>query len=117
MFTLVKLLVVGCAAFVYYDATKQRIGKVEGAAFPNFRAGGWALGTLFLCLVFFPFYLYKRAALIERAQAQPREAARAPSPSPSGWTRTSIPTTRDASSPSAGCTWSSAAPRASGTRP
>lgn len=77
MFTLVKLLVVGSAAFVYHDAAKNRIGRVPGgAAFPNLPAGAWALGSLFLWLVFFPLYLYKRAALVERAQSQPQEATR-----------------------------------------
>lgn len=77
MVTLMKLVVVGSAAYVYYDATKNRIGKVPGdAAFPNISAGVWALSTVFLWLVFFPMYFYKRAVLLERAQAQPQEAAR-----------------------------------------
>ncbi|MBI1320209.1 MAG: hypothetical protein GC168_14875 [Candidatus Hydrogenedens sp.] len=79
MLTLMKLLVVGCAAWIYHDATKNKIGRIPGrAGWDNLPAGAWALGSLWLWLIAFPLYLVKRSELIQRAQEHPREAAYVP---------------------------------------
>ncbi len=60
--------------WVYLDATKHKIGKVEGiSGLTNNSAGVWGIVTLGLWIVTFPLYLIKRKALIERAQEHPVE--------------------------------------------
>jgi hypothetical protein len=69
------LIVVLSALYVYYDATKHRIGKIAGeAGFANLHAGGWAICTLLLWIVAFPLYLFKRKALIAKASDHPIDA-------------------------------------------
>lgn len=79
MLTLIKLIIVGSAIYVYYDATKNKIGRVPGLADKfNLRAGAWGLGFLWLWPVFFPLYLVKRNELIQRAKENPIEASYVP---------------------------------------
>ncbi len=76
MFTLVKLIAVGSATWVYYDATSKKIGRIPGrTGWDNLPAGAWGLGALWLWIIAFPFYLAKRNELISRAQEQPCEAS------------------------------------------
>jgi len=75
MYTLVKLIIVASAIYVYHDASKNKIGRIPGqSGFFNLPAGAWALGTLWLWLIFFPMYLKNREELIRKAQEHPREA-------------------------------------------
>lgn len=47
--SMVTYLVLGCALYVYLDATKNKIGKVpEVKRFTNMSAGMWATGTAML---------------------------------------------------------------------
>ena len=71
------LLVWGSAAWVYWDATDKKIGKIPGTkGFANMSAGAWGTVTALLWLVGFPVYLAKRVLLIERAKTQPIEVKR-----------------------------------------
>ncbi len=71
------LLVWGSAAWVYWDATDKKIGKIPGEkGFSNMSAGGWGTVTALLWLVGFPVYLSKRNSLVERAKTQPIEVKR-----------------------------------------
>jgi hypothetical protein len=72
--TLMYLIVIGSVLFVYFDATKNEIGKVPGEkGFTNMSAGVWAIGTWLLWIVAFPLYLINRKKLIEKAQNSPQE--------------------------------------------
>ena len=66
-------IVVSCsAAWVYFDATRQGIGKEEGkGGLFNMSAGAWAVATLGLWLIGFPAYLIKRRRLIAQASERP----------------------------------------------
>jgi len=69
---LMWLLVPGSILFVYYDATKNRIGKVAGEnGFLNMSAGMWTIGTWLLWIIVFPLYIIKRDELIEKAKQNP----------------------------------------------
>jgi len=69
---LIPLVVVASAIWVYWDATSNSIGKIEGdKGLFNMSAGAWALVTLFLWIVGLPAYLVKRGDLIERAKETP----------------------------------------------
>lgn len=71
------LLVWGSAAWVYWDATDKKIGKIPGIkGFSNMSAGAWGTVTALLWLVGFPLYLSKRVSLIERAKTEPIEVKR-----------------------------------------
>jgi len=71
------LLVWGSAAWIYWDATDKKIGKIPGEkGFSNMSAGGWGTVTALLWVVGFPIYLSKRNSLIERAKTQPIEVKR-----------------------------------------
>jgi hypothetical protein len=70
-------LVWGSAAWVYWDATDKKIGKIPGEkGFSNMSAGGWGTVTALLWVVGFPIYLSKRNSLTERAKTQPIEVKR-----------------------------------------
>lgn len=70
--TVVLLVMFATSIWIYWDATTHRIGKIPGpAAVTNNSAGAWAVATLLLWIVVLPFYLWKRAELIERAKANP----------------------------------------------
>ena len=71
------LLVWGSAAWIYWDATDKKIGKIPGEkGMSNMSAGAWGSVTALLWIVGFPFYLAKRNSLIERAKTQPIEVKR-----------------------------------------
>ena len=71
------LMVWGSAAWVYWDATGKKIGKIPGEkGFTNMSAGVWGTATALLWVVGFPIYLSKRSSLIERAKTQPIEVKR-----------------------------------------
>ena len=71
---IVSALISLSAAWVYWDATANKIGKVPGAGgMFNLSAGAWSVVTLFLWIIGFPAYVVKRGALIERARSQPVE--------------------------------------------
>jgi hypothetical protein len=74
METLVVLIVVASAIWVYVDATNHKIGKIpnKGGMF-NMSAGAWSVVTLLLWIVGFPAYLVKRSALIQEAATSPVE--------------------------------------------
>ena len=72
MGTLLYLIIIASAAFVYWDATKNRIGKTSDAkTLTNSPAWLWALGVLLLWIVAFPLYLVKRKELIQKAKENP----------------------------------------------
>jgi hypothetical protein len=71
---MLAVLAVGCAIWVYLDATKHKIGKnKETGGFWNMSAGGWAAATLILWIVGFPAYLVKRGSLLKLGQQHPVE--------------------------------------------
>ncbi|MBU0553173.1 hypothetical protein KKF91_00455 [Myxococcota bacterium] len=60
------------ALWVYHDASKHRVGAVEGAeGLLNIPAGAWAFAVLFFGVVTFPLYLINRRRLIKRALTSP----------------------------------------------
>lgn len=70
------LLIIGSVFFVYFDATKNKIGKVAGEkGFANMSAGMWAFCTALLWIVAFPLYLFKRGSLKEKALTNPVEVS------------------------------------------
>jgi hypothetical protein len=74
MNTIIVLIIVLSAIWVYWDATSNKIGKVsDGGGLFNMSAGAWSVVTMFLWIVGFPAYLIKRGSLVERAKAQPVE--------------------------------------------
>ena len=65
-----------CAIFVYYDATKNKIGKIaDEKRFTNMSAGMWSVGVLLLWIIIFPLYLIKRSSLIEKAKENPQDVS------------------------------------------
>lgn len=61
------------AIFVYFDATKNKIGKIPDVkGFLNMSAGMWSFGVIFLWIIIFPLYLFKRSTLIEIAKENPQ---------------------------------------------
>lgn len=72
MGTLIYFIIIASAAFVYWDATKNRIGKTSDAkTLSNSPAWLWALGVLLIWIVAFPLYLVKRKELIQKARENP----------------------------------------------
>ena len=64
------------AIWVYLDATKNKIGKIQGKkGIFNMSAGAWGTVTLLLWIIGFPAYLIKRKSLIEKANENPIESA------------------------------------------
>lgn len=71
---IIVAIVVVSAIWVYLDATKNKIGKVQGAkGMFNMSAGAWGTVTLLLWIIGFPAYLIKRRSLIEKANENPIE--------------------------------------------
>lgn len=63
-----------CTPCVYYDATKNKIGKIPRAkGFFNIQAGMWGVATLLLWILVFPAYLIKRSGLLEKTKQHPKE--------------------------------------------
>lgn len=76
------LLILGSGFFVYFDTSKNKIGKIPGeTGLFNNSAGMWTIGTLLLWIIFFPAYLVKRKELIAKAKDKPQE----PSSSKGAW--------------------------------
>ncbi|ACL04310.1 hypothetical protein Dalk_2617 [Desulfatibacillum aliphaticivorans] len=72
MGTLMWIIVIGCAAWVYFDSTKNKIGKTsEEKTLTNAQPWMWALGTLGIWIIAFPLYLFKRKELVQKAQENP----------------------------------------------
>ncbi len=70
----VYLIVAASILFVYYDTTKNKIGKISGEkGFLNLSPGLWAIATWLLWIVAFPLYLINRSKLIEKAKQNPQE--------------------------------------------
>lgn len=62
------------AVWVYWDATRHKIGRVrQGAGALNMSAGIWSITAIFLWFVMLPLYLIKRKSLIALASAHPVE--------------------------------------------
>lgn len=69
---LMTLVITLSSIWVYFDATSNNIGRVpEVKGFTNLSAGAWALTTLFIWIIAFPLYMYKRKSLIETAKESP----------------------------------------------
>lgn len=76
MENIMMFIVLGSALYVYYDASRHKIGKIPGdKGFFNLSAGMWATATLLLWIIAFPAYLIKRKSLIEKAKANPQESS------------------------------------------
>ncbi len=70
----VYLIVAGSILFVFYDTTKNKIGKIpDEKGFLNLSPGLWAIATWLLWIVAFPLYLINRSKLIEKAKEKPQE--------------------------------------------
>lgn len=64
------------AVFVYFDATKNKIGKLpDNKGFLNMSAGMWSFGVLLLWILIFPLYLIKRSSLIGIAKENPQDVS------------------------------------------
>ncbi len=69
------LVICATSMWVYWDATANKIGKIEGeGGLFNMSAGAWAAVTLGLWIVGFPAYLINRSRLIEKAKEHPQES-------------------------------------------
>jgi len=67
------LMVVLSTFFVYWDCTRNHIGKIaDEKGLMNNSAGIWTVGTLLLWIVVFPLYLINRKKLIQKAQTSPQ---------------------------------------------
>jgi amino acid transporter len=72
----VYLVVAASIVFVYYDTTKNKIGKIpDEKGFLNLSPALWAIATWLLWIVAFPLYLMNRAKLIEKAKEKPQEVS------------------------------------------
>lgn len=73
---IIFVVVTGSALWVYYDATKNKIGSIPGEKeFTNANAESWATSTLLLWIIAFPIYLFNRSQLIEKAKTYPIESS------------------------------------------
>lgn len=69
---MIYLLIAASTMFVYYDTTKNNIGKIPGEkCFYNLSPSNWSLVVAFLWIVAFPLYLMKRKELLEKAKNNP----------------------------------------------
>lgn len=70
---LIGLVVIASALFVYYDATKNKVGKIpDERGFLNMSPSLWALSILLLWIIVFPLYLINRSKLIMKAKEKPQ---------------------------------------------
>ncbi len=70
---LMSLIVVASALFVYWDCTRNHIGKIPGEkGLLNNSAGVWATGTVLLWVLVLPLYLFNRKKLKKKAVASPQ---------------------------------------------
>ncbi|WP_051309007.1 hypothetical protein [Desulfogranum japonicum] len=63
MNVIVMLMVIGCAIWVYYDATTLGIKRGNTSGFFNLGPLGWAVCVLMIWIIAFPLYLFKRGDL------------------------------------------------------
>ncbi len=70
----VLVIIASCAILVYLDATANRIGDISEHR-PYFKGSAlfWAVGTLFVWPLVFPYYLRLRRQLIQAAAEHPVE--------------------------------------------
>ncbi|MDJ0911695.1 MAG: hypothetical protein QNI99_21085 [Woeseiaceae bacterium] len=69
------IIICASSAWVYWDASAHKIGKIEGeGGMLNMSAGAWGAVTLGLWIVGFPAYLISRSRLIAKAEEHPRES-------------------------------------------
>lgn len=62
------------AVWVYWDATRHKIGRVkEGTETLNMSAGVWSVTAMFFWFLMLPLYLIKRKSLITLANTHPVE--------------------------------------------
>ncbi|MCH8321869.1 MAG: hypothetical protein IIB64_02190 [Proteobacteria bacterium] len=76
LFGLISLIAYIISPVLYWDATKNKIGKIKGEkGFLNMHAGGWAFLALWTFLFIGPItwvvYLVKRRNLIAKAKNHP----------------------------------------------
>lgn len=70
---LMSLIVVVSALVIYWDCTRNHIGKIPGEkSLLNNSAGVWATGTLLLWVFVLPLYLFNRKNLKKKAVASPQ---------------------------------------------
>jgi hypothetical protein len=70
---LINLFIGLSALFIYWDCTRNHIGKIPGEkGILNNSAGVWAIGTCLLWIVVFPLYLLNRKALKQKAVSSPQ---------------------------------------------
>ncbi|TVQ84739.1 MAG: hypothetical protein EA357_02190 [Micavibrio sp.] len=71
---MVQIVLLLASMWVYYDAVKHKIGRVqEKKSLVNIPAGAWAALTMFLVLIVLPVYLILRKKLIALAEEHPVE--------------------------------------------
>lgn len=75
MQNLFAAFVFACSAWMYWDASGKKIGKVNGGYGKNYSAGGWALFGLLVPVASLIMYLRQRNKLIEQAHLQPVNAS------------------------------------------
>jgi hypothetical protein len=77
--TLLAFVAAASAMWVYWDATRLRIGRIKGRKdLFNMSAEAWSLVTLLLWIVGFPAYLLRRNTLRAQAEEHPVESRRKP---------------------------------------
>lgn len=89
---IVYLLVIACAAWVYFDARSLGVRKGLVSGIGNMSPVGWLIATLGIWIVAFPAYFYYRGAF-KKAAAEPASVAGATAPHPnqlSGWSITAF---------------------------
>jgi len=74
---LVYCVVALSAFWVYFDATRNKIGKIpKEKRFTNMSAGSWAIVTLLIWLFAFPVYIFKHSKLLEKAKNHPKSISK-----------------------------------------
>ncbi|GJQ22150.1 MAG: hypothetical protein HBSIN02_25050 [Bacteroidia bacterium] len=77
LLSIIGLIAPTIGLIVYYDASKNRIGKIPGEkGFTNASAGMWSLSCWILWFIVFPLYLLNRNQLLEKAKQHPQEPSR-----------------------------------------
>jgi|GEM_PF-4075727 len=70
---LVSLIIVLSAFFVYWDCTRNGIGKIpDEKSILNNSAAVWAWGTCLLWIIVFPLYVFNRKRLKQKATIAPQ---------------------------------------------
>jgi hypothetical protein len=75
--TIAVLFIFASGAWVYWDATAKKIGRIPGRkGYANYPAGFWAFLTCWIWLLGFTVYMSNRRSLIELAKTNPIEVKR-----------------------------------------